>query len=288
VKWVWHQALQVRPVRFVADVVDIYFSKRISRAAAELAYFLILTLFPIMICVSAFIGRLDLDLDLAGLLEDAAKFLPGGVNAIMEEYLRYLETSQTSGMLFLGVFMTVVSASAAVRGLMNIMHEIYGRATFQGFRQLVASMLFSLLLLVTIYLSLAVVVTGNWFFNLIEDLFHLQHLVERFGTWQWIKYIILLGLVFLFILLLYKFTSPLTRPRPPVMVGALSASVSLAVASMAFSWFMGRSTNYSVVYGSLASVIILLVWLYLCGHILILGSVVNYVLYQHRLERGTR
>lgn len=283
-KKLFDRALRVRPIRFVADVADIYFSKRVSRAAAELAYFLILTVFPIMICISAFVGRLNLDL--TTLLEGTDKFLPGGVNAIVDEYLRYLENSQTPGMLFLGVFMTVVSASAAVRGLMNIMHEIYGRSTFQGIRQLVASVLFAMLLLVTIYLSLAVVVTGNWFFNLIEELFKLQHLVERFGTWQWVKYIILLGIVFLFILLLYKFTAPLTRPRPPVMFGALGASVALAVASIVFSWFMGRSTNYSIVYGSLASVIILLVWLYLCGNILILGSVVNYVLYQHRLMRG--
>lgn len=83
---------------------------------------------------------------------------------------------------------------------------------------------------------------------------------------------LLLGIVFLFILLLYRFTAPLTRPRPPVMVGALGASVALAAASVIFSWFMARSTNYSLVYGSLASVIILLVWLYLCGNILILGS----------------
>ena len=157
--------------------------------------------------------------------------------------------------------MTVLFASAAVRGLMNIMHEVYGRSTFRGVSQLVASILFSLLLLFTIYLSLVVVVTGNWFFNLIEQVFHLERVAERFGTWQWMKYLLLLGIVFLFILLLYRFTAPLTRPRPPVMVGALGASVALAAASVIFSWFMARSTNYSLVYGSLASVIILLVWL---------------------------
>ena len=47
---------------------------------------------------------------------------------------------------------------------------------------------------------------------------------------------------------------------------------------------MGNSTRYSLIYGSLASVIILLVWLYLCGNVLILGNVVNYVIYKHRKE----
>lgn len=283
-KRVMQAAMQVAPIRFAADVAEVYFSRRVSRAAAELAYFLVLTFFPIMICVSAFVGRLNLDL--GELLAGADRFLPGGVNAILEEYLHYVENSQTPGMLLAGIVMTVLPASAAVRGLMNMMHEIYGRANFRGVGQLVASVVFALLLLVTIYLSLVVVVTGNWFFHLIEQLFRLEHLVERFGTWQWMKYLILLGLVFLFILLLYKFTAPLGRPRPPVMVGALAAAVALAVTSVLFSWFMGRSTNYSLVYGSLASMIILLVWLYLCGNILILGSVVNYILYRRRLERA--
>ncbi len=285
VKKLWERALRVRPIRFVNDVVDIYFSKNVPRASAELAYYLVLSVFPILICLSAFVGRLDLDL--ASLLRGTDKLLPGGVNAILNEYIRYLETSRTPGMLTVGVVMTVLSASAAVRGLMNIMREIYGRASFRGIKQLIASVLFSLLLLVSVYLSLAVVVTGNWFFHLLGELLNLEHLVGRFVTWQWVKYLLLLGLMFLFILLLYKFTAPLTRPRPPVVTGALAAAVALAAASAIFAWFIGRSTNYPLVYGSLASVIILLLWLYLCGNILVLGCVVNYVLYRHKLSRGT-
>lgn len=270
------------PARFVADVVDVYFSKRVGRAAAELAYFLILTFFPIIICISAFVDMLHLDM--TSLLDQAANFLPGGVVVIFREYLNYIHTNQSTAMLLSGAFLAVLFASAAVRGLMNIMHEIYGRATFRGFWQLVASVLFSILLVATIYLSMAVVVTGNWFFHSLGQLLKLDDLVERFGTWQWVKYLLLLGMVFLFILLLYRFAAPLDRPRPPVVIGALAASIALAIASMIFSALMGGSTQYSLIYGSLASVVIMLVWLYLCGNILILGNVVNYVIYKHRKE----
>ncbi len=275
--------MRIRPVRFAADVVELYFSKNVSRAAAELAYFLILTVFPILICVSAFVARLDVDLE--GILRGTDKLLPAGVNAVLEEYVRYLETSRGPAMLIVGAASTVLFASAAVRGLMNIMQEIYGRATFRGVTQVVASVVFSLLLLLSIYLSLVVLMTGNWFFGRIEAMFHLEGLIERFGTWQWLKYLILLGVVFLFIWLLCRFTAPLARPRPPVLVGALGASAALVAASLIFSWFIGRSSRYSLVYGSRASVIILLVWLYLCGNILIMGNVVNYVLSRHRREK---
>jgi len=272
------------PARFAADVVDVYFTKRVSRAAAELAYFLILTFFPIMICISAFVN--ELHLDLASLMDHADPFLPESILLLFRDYLTYIDTNQSSAMLLSGALLTVLFASAAVRGLMNIMHELYGRSTFRGLGQLAASILFALLLLVTIYLSMAVVVTGNWFFHLLGQLLKLEGLVERFGTWQWVKYLLLLGMVFLFILLLYRFAAPLDKPRPPVVPGALGASVALAVASMIFSLLMGNSARYDLIYGSLASVILLLVWLYLCGNILIMGNVVNYVLFTHRRERG--
>ena len=152
--------------------------------------------------------------------------------------------------------------------------------------QIVASVLFSVLLLITIYLSLAVVVTGNWFFRLLGQTLGLEGLTERFSAWQSLKHVLLLGLVFLFILLLYRFAAPLNKPRPPVVPGALGASAALAAASVIFSFLMSNSTRYSLVYGSLASVIIMLVWLYLCGNILIIGNVVNYVLFTRRRERN--
>ena len=79
--------------------------------------------------------------------------------------------------------------------------------------------------------------------------------------------------------------APIRKPHPPVIPGALLASVSLAVASGVFAVVVGHSARYSLIYGSLASVIIMLVWLYLCGNILVLGNVVNYVIYCRREHR---
>lgn len=272
--------LRFPPVAFVSDVVGMYFSHRVSRAAAELAYFLVLTFFPILICLSAFVSKLNLEM--TTLLEEASYVLPQEVFLIFRDYLGYIDTHQSDAMLVAGVLMSAVFASAAVRGLMNVMHEIYGRATFLGVRQLVASFVFSILLLVTIYLSITVVVTGNWFFHMLGQLLELDDLVAQFGTWQWVKYLLLTALVFLFILLLYRFASPLSHPRPPVIPGSLVAAVALTISSMVFSYFMENSTKYSLVYGSLTSVIILLVWLYLCGNILIVGSLVNCAIYRRK------
>lgn len=264
-----------RSIRFIYDIFEVYFKKDVPRSAAALSYFLVLTIFPILICVNALFSRLHLDL--IRLLQDVSRFLPAGVAAILTEYLNYLSANQSPGMFTAGVAGTVLLASAAVRALMGGIKDIYGSTSFAGLRQLLASAGISVLLLIAVYLSVFVVLTGNWFFNFIGEVFHLENLLQRFGAWQWIKYLLLFSLIFLVILLLYRLSLPLGKPRPPVTLGAFLASVALAASSALFSYFISLSTRYSLIYGSLASVMILLAWLYLCGNIVILGSVFNYV-----------
>lgn len=265
-------------VRFVLEIAEVYFNRRVSRSAAELAYFLILSFFPILICVNAFVGLLNLDVNLV--LEGAADFLPKESLPILGDYISYISTNQSNAMLFAGLTMTLFSASAAFRALMNIMADIYERPTYRGVGQVVASVVFSILFLFTIYLSMAVLLTGNWFFHLVEQKF--PWVLQIVGSWQWMRFWVLFCLVMLFVLLTYRLAAPKGKPRPPVLTGGILASAALVGASMLFSWFIGLSSRYSLVYGSLASVIILLVWLYLCGNVLILGNAFNYVWYKRK------
>ncbi len=274
------------PVRFIREIADVYFSRRVSRSAAELAYFLILSFFPILICVNAFVGLLHIDVN--ALVDAASGIIPRESLSILTDYITYLSQpgSQSNAMLAAGITMTLFSASAAFRALMNIMADIYRRRTYTGVVQIAASVLNSILFLITIYLSLGVLLTGSWFFRLVEQ--HFPWIAQLVGSWQSLRFLILFCLVFLFILLAYRMSAPRGRPRPPILTGGFLASVALVCASMLFSWFIGMSSRYSLVYGSLASVIILLVWLYLCGNILILGNVFNYVWYRRRQARYQR
>ena len=272
-------------VRFVREMVEIYFQKRVSRSAAELAYFLVLTFFPVLICTNAFVGLLNLDIQ--EVLDAAAPFFPKETLGILGDYVGYITTNQSAALLIAGAGMTLFSASAAFRALMNIMEELYGRKSYRGFRRIIASLVFSVIFLLTIYLSFVVLLTGDWLFRLVEDFFHLEREILPWD-WQWFRFLLLFLLVFLFVLLVYRMAAPRGKPRPPVLTGGFLAAAALVAASVLFSWFIGLSSRYSLVYGSLASVIILLVWLYLCGNILILGNVFNCVWYRRRKLRMLR
>lgn len=267
-------------------MVDLYFSKRVSRSAAELAYFLILSFFPALICINAIIGTLDLNV--VSLLEEASVIIPDAALAVLTEYVGYITTNQSHALLVAGIIMTLFSASAAMRSLMNAMGDIYEKETYTGIWQVVASVAYSVLFLLTIYLSLVVVLTGNWFFHLLEEFLQrfprLAH-IRLPWQWQWMRFLILFCLVMAVVMLIYRATVPRGKPRAPVLSGAFLASAALVLCSILFSYFIGLSSRYSLVYGSLGSVVILLVWLYLCGNIVILGSCFNRVWYGRKLER---
>ncbi len=271
--------LNLAPVRFITELLELYFGKRVPQAAAALAYYLILTFFPVLICVNAFVGRLNLDVN--NILAATESVLPAESLGILGDYLIYITENQSSGLLAAGLSVAVVSASAAFRTLMNTMDALYDRKSYRGLWQLVASILCSVLLLVTIYLSIVVVLTGEWLFGLAVTYLRLPHAALPWD-WQWMRFLLLFAMVFLLVLVVYRVSAPRGKPRPPVITGALLAAVALVGSSILFSWFIGLSSRYSLVYGSLASVIILLAWLSLCGNILMLGNVFNCVWYRHK------
>ena len=270
------------PVRFGLEMAQLYFDRHVSRSAAALAYFLLLSFFPLLICVNAFISLLRLDV--GAVLDAAAAVLPQETLGILADYMGYITTNQSHALLLAGAGMTLFSASSAFRTLMRVMEELYGRTGYRGLRRVAASVAFSVLLLLTIYLAVAVLLTGEWLFTWLIRLLDLPAEALPW-EWQWFRFLLLFLLVFLFVLLTYRMAAPRGEPRPPVLTGAFLAAGALVAATALFSWFIGLSSRYSLVYGSLASVIILLVWLYLCGSILILGNVFNCVWYRRRRQR---
>ena len=268
------------PVSFVMETADLYMSIGAPRAAAALSYFLILTLFPLLVCVNYFIGLFHLDLE--NLLRSLDQFLPAEALAVMEDYLGYVAGSQSGALLLASIITILISASAGLRTLLATLDSLHGTKNVPIVRRVLLSVLLSALFLLTIYLSVVVIFPGDWFFGLLR-----QHLPRRIAQlvplellsrlWSWLRYLLLFCFVLLLVLIVYRAGAPRWVSNREVLLSGLLAAGAIAAASVLFSWFIGMSSRYALVYGSLASLMILLVWLYFCGNLLLLGVAVNRV-----------
>ena len=277
--------LSLPPISFLLETADIYSRRGVGQTAAALSYFLILTLFPLLVCVNYSIGLLELDFEEIVLALD--QVLPEQALSVIRDYLDYIAVNQSQPLLIGSLFTLVVSASAGLRTLLHTMDRLYDAPPPNPVKRIAASVALSLLFLLTIYLSVVVIFTGEWFFSLLEDhlprrLVELLPLSDLGSLWRWMRYLLLFCFVLLLVLSVYRAGVPKKFAGRGLLLCALLSALSLAGFSVLFSWFIGLSSRYSLIYGSLASIIILLVWLYLCGNILLLGAVVN------RVWRGRR
>ena len=269
--------LGLPPVDLGLRMADAYGRYGVARSAAALSYFLVLTLFPLLMCANFLIGSLHLDLEqiLAGL----SQFLPAAALSTILDYLNYAAATQSSALLLACLFTILMCASAGLRTLLQTMDDLFAAPCRDGFRRLLLSFILSALFLPTMYLSVVVVLTGDWFFHMLEELLPRQ-LLELIPLsllshlWRWTRYLLLFCFVLLLVAAVYRLGIPKERVSRRGLWG-FSAVTALAMvgSSAVFSWFIGMSSRYALVYGSLASLIILLVWLYFCGNILLLGAV---------------
>lgn len=256
-------ALLLRAVR-VCGRVGLF------RSAAALAYYLVLSLFPVLLFVHELVAHFRLDL--VRPLEALRPLLPEGVFSLLSGYLADAAGRSAPGLFWAGLFTIALSASAGLRTVFRTLDDLFSLPHRHGALHLFSSVLLALLFLLTVSLSLLVVLTGQWFFLLLD-----AHLPAAWlplsGLWRWLRYVLLFGCVLLLVGMVYRLGVPRAQAGDrAVLLAALTASLALAGCSGLFSRLLSLSTRYDLVYGSLASLAILLVWLYLCGAVLLLGA----------------
>ncbi len=257
---------------FVLDTADVYFGKRVTRGAAALAYYLTMTIFPLLICLYSMLGsQYRQAMQILGVVQN---FIAEDTFTTLEDFLAYVASSNSTAMLIAALLVLITSASAAFRSFEMTVGDIQGQMRFRGVGGFIISLLFSVVFLAAVYLSILIMLTGSWFLSFVDKWLPFVNISK---SWTWVRFLILFGVVFLMIYFFYYVTVPKNRPYQ-VTKGALTATGAMVVVSIVFSVFISASAKYPLVYGSIASIILLMLWLYLASYVLIMGEVINIVL----------
>ncbi|NLV87136.1 MAG: YihY/virulence factor BrkB family protein [Clostridiales bacterium] len=265
-----------KPVECLSELVQIYFGKHVSRSAAELSYFITLSFFPTLICIYSIMVRLLPGISIT--LEELQAFIPGSTFDTITDYLGYVARHNNKSLLTAGIIGMATTSAASFRSLHNIMADIQGKSRYRGIFALVFSFIFSLLFLGAIYFAGIVMVTGSWLVRFLTNLFPP---LAAFEVWPHIRFPLLFLIFILIIYGLYRITAP-KDIKGGFLPGAAASALILVAVSVLFSWFISMSTKYPLIYGSLASIIVFMLWMYICGQILIMGNAFNVVLRRHR------
>jgi membrane protein len=256
---------------------EIFNKQRVTRSAAAMSYYITISIFPFLIVVYAILNSLNISNE--NLYKIWEEVIPADVLNVVLGYMRYVGGNDSGLMLFIGITVTLSSSSSAFGSLIKIMADIQGKSRFKGFWASVYNIIISVGFLAVIYASALVIFSGEWLLDFLGKHFRYAGLLD---IWQWVRFAILFFLLFVIIYLIYQATEPKETKKVRRMPGAMIASVLLVAVSIVFSRLIGMAVNYPIVYGSLASFIILMFWIYICSIILIMGNVFNFVVYHRK------
>jgi len=241
-------------------------------ASAQLAYYLMLALFPMLIFLTSLVAYIPGIQD--NILEAIARIAPDDAIRLVRETLADIVKSRSGGLLSFGAIGTLWAASSGVAALINALNTAYDAEESRPYwrQRLVAMGLTILLLLFG--------VTGNvlfWFgAYLVERAAGLLRLGD-FTTFIWkaVSYALGIGLSIIAIDVLYYLGPNVKQRWRWITPGAIFAVIGTIAGSLIFSVYLRVGPGYSATYGSLGAVVVLMLWLYLIGLSIIIGGEIN-------------
>jgi len=272
-----------RVVILIQNVVKRFLSHGVPKSAAELSYYLLFSFFPLLIFVSILLGYMNIEPQ--AMIERMDDILPRDIITLIESYLRHVVTIQNGQLMVFGFLTSFWSVTRAVDSLMGSVGKAYGLFTPHGFiKKWLWKALISLMLMISIVIGLAFAIFGG---STMEFLSEIYPLSDAFiNLWSYIRYPTLAIPVFLTLSLLYRVAPNFKYKFRFVFPGALLAILLFIATSVCFSFYVENMGNYSVLYGSLGAIIVLMLWLFMCSISLILGAEINHSIYLFLKKRS--
>lgn len=252
-----------------------WFDHHVARDSAALTYYLLFALFPLLIFLNNLVGLLSYDLD--ALLAMLARVVPRDVVDLLGQYLVYVSRVSSRTLLWFSAVFTIYFPFRAANALFLSVRKAYGAGMPTGFvRYHLRVLLFTLLLIVAIFFSVFASTIGNRVLDFVSRYVYLSDLSIR--LWSRLRFVFIGAVMFAVIALLYALALDKHPAKRGIWPGVLTALVAWIVVSMLYSLYVERAANYSVIYGSIGTIIVLLLWLYLTAALLIMGAEFNSVL----------
>lgn len=268
-------------VWYIKELMKEFSKDNVPLLAAAQAYYYLLSLIPLLILLLAILPYLNIETDIAiGTIEG---IMPGELGEIFQEQIVSILTEPKGGLLTIGIVGTIWTASNGMNAFIKAQNEAYNVRTSRSFwkARLVSTGL-TLGLIVAMIIALILPVFGDAIIKFINSILFLPEGMEiLFQVLRWSISIIVIATV---LAVLYHVAPNIKLPFKYALPGAIFATIAWQLTSFGFSLYISNFANYSETYGSLGGVIILMIWFFLIGNILVIGAEINAIHY--RRKRG--
>lgn len=251
--------------------------------AAALTYFAVLSIFPGIIAVFSLLGVFgQSEAASRAVLDVVSEVAPGDTADTIRGPVEQVANSPGAGFaLIAGIVLAVWSASGYVGAFSRAMNRIYEIEEGRPFWKLKpVQLLVTVVTIVLFVIGAVILVVSGPVTDAIGDVLGLGDVPKT--IWSILKWPVLAFVVILAVAILYYATPNAKQPKFRwISIGAFLAIVILAIATLGFGFYVANFSNYDRTYGSLAGIVVFLLWLWIANLALLFGAE-----FDAELERG--
>ncbi len=260
-------------------------SHHIGAYAAQAAYFFVLSLIPIFLLLLTMVQYTDVTME--DVMNAVLQIFPDTVTPLIRSIVNQVYI-QSGGVIPVTIIAALWSAGKGVLSVTSGLNEIYSNTETRNYIYLrIRASVYTVLFLLAIVLSLVLSVFGNSISEVVYQ--HVPLLSRVVDCIMRVRTLFSLVLLTVFWDLVYKFlpnrkhvAETTLRQQLP---GAAFTAFGWQLISFVFSVYLDIFTGFSSMYGSMTTIILILLWLYMCMYIILLGGELN-VVFERFLNKG--
>jgi membrane protein len=251
--------------------------------AAQLAYYALLSLFPFVMFVLTVIGYLPLHGLDRQVMDSIYDVMPPEAARLCDQTIHEVIGKQRGWLLAVTLIFALWTASGGASGLITALNRAYDVAeTRKSWKVRARALLVTLTGVVAIIVATTAMLVGPSLVHHIWEFFGLGGAFDR--IWALLRWPVAAFTMTIMLALVYYFLPNVKQRFHLITPGSIVAVLAWIGASVGFRLYVGHFSSYTRTYGALGTVVVLLVWLYLSGLMVILGGEINAIV--DRVHRG--
>jgi membrane protein len=257
----------------------------VTDRGAALAYYFLFALFPALLFLTALLGLLPLPGLMDRLINYVDQALPGDAASLVQRTLDEIRAGARGGLLSIGALAALWAGSNGMASIMTALNVAYDvEDTRPWWKRRALSIVLTLGFALFILTALVLLVFGPRIGAAVASGLGLGTLFTL--AWSILNVPIVVGFVLVGIALVYFFAPAAEQHWRWVTPGSVLALVLWLAMSFGLRLYVARFADYSATYGSIGGVILLMLWLYLTGVVLLVGAEINAEIEHAAAERG--
>jgi len=256
-------------VRYFARKIEAH---RLDAYAAQVAFFMLLATVPLLILLFSLTAFLPISGN--EFLAEITRMFPSLVGSLFEDLVYNVFENGSSLTTSFSIIAIVWSASRGVYYIIGGLNSVFETKETRGVIKVrFLAVFYTLAFILILVAVLLLMVFGNTIANLISGRFPtLTPLVELFLS---LRFVVGLLLLTFFFAIIFKVLPNRKTTITAQLPGAVIAAVGWVLFSFIFSFYVNNFSSYANIYGSLAAIVVFMLWLYICIYILFCGAELN-------------